>query len=640
MYLSQQPAPPAGGAALDEVIIAAVMAFAVIVPLMIFVIRERAGKRTLIGRLADKVSAIDGLPRWAGLPIYLLLLADITGGIGVYWDVPIHMELGRDEGPLANPSHYPIYFALLGIFSAGVISAALAKKPLPLRTFGIGPAWRAPMGGILIMTCGMVGVAGFPLDDLWHRLFGQDVTEWGPTHILMIGAAVLSPLGIMLLIAESRQVGARGATGWAGRIWGAFAGGIWVITITAFLMEFELGVPQFPLLNQAVLVAIATTWGLVYARMKFGRGGALLAIGIYIALRSMLYVIYVPFDLTSSPFLPYVVEAVLIELVALVISTKRGYLFGAASGVAVGTLGVLSEWPATHLFMPQGWPAEMVMKFMVFGTIAGVAAGLAAVWQIQRLEEIGTRTAGSVAPHAGSRLRKVHALGAIGALGMIGVMAVVVPPADPQIPITADLTLTDAAPTRELQRDVNADVQPRWVDVAVKLNRADADQNLNWLSVLSWQGGDSFSTEMVKGEDGVYRSTQSVPVYGSWKTGVRLHTGNNLMAALPIYMPHDPEIEAPPVAAESGENAFVPEHQMLQRERKQGVPEWLWTAAFVVVGLVWFSAWGLWTWMYTVAAAGTLPSRRPTRAEKSLAPEEKTTGAENTAGSDGALASR
>ncbi|MGH3520755.1 MAG: hypothetical protein ACRDQ7_25945 [Haloechinothrix sp.] len=626
MYLSQaelaQGAPPAGGANLAEVLIAALMAFAVIVPLMIFVIRERAGKRTLIGRLADKVSEIDGLPRWAGLPIYLLLLADVTGGIGVYWDVPIHMELGRDEGPLTNPSHYPIYFALLGIFSAGVISAALAKKPLPLRTFRIGPAWRAPMGAIVIMTCGIVGVAGFPLDDLWHRLFGQDVTEWGPTHILMIGAAVLSPLGIMLLIAESRQVGARGATGWAGRIWGAFAGGIWIITITAFLMEFELGVPQFPLLNQVVLVAIATTWGLVYARMKFGPGGALLAIGIYIALRSMLYVIYVPFDLTSSPFLPYVAEAVLIELVALVISTKRGYLFGAAAGVAVGTLGVLSEWPATHLFMPQGWPAEMVVKFMVFGTIAGVAAGLAAVWQLQRLEEIGTRTATTPTPDPRARLRKAHLLGAAGALGMVAVMAVVVPPQDPPR-ITGDVTLTEAEPSRVPHRDLNEGTPPRWVDVAVALNPADADADLNWLSVISWQGGDAFGTELVKGADGVYRSAQSVPVYGVWKTGIRLHTGNNTMAALPLYMPHDSEIESPAVAAESGEGVFGPEHELLQRERKKGVPEWLWTTGYVVVGLVWFSAWGLWTWMYTVAAAGKLPGRRRAGSKKTVAPERE-----------------
>ena len=31
---------------------------------------------------------------------------------------------------------------------------------------------------------------GFPLDDIWHRIFGQDVTLWGPTHLVLFGAAV------------------------------------------------------------------------------------------------------------------------------------------------------------------------------------------------------------------------------------------------------------------------------------------------------------------------------------------------------------------------------------------------------------------------------------------------------------------
>lgn len=49
---------------------------------------------------------------------------------------------------------------------------------------------------------------------------------------------------------------------------------------------------------------------------------------------------------------------------------------------------------------------------------------------------------------------------------------------------------------------------------------------------------------------------------------------------------------------------FGPEHLLLQRERKPGVPEWLWSAGFITVGPVWFSAWALWAWMYTAAAAG------------------------------------
>ena len=44
---------------------------------------------------------------------------------------------------------------------------------------------------------------GFPLDDVWHRLFGQDVTLWGPTHLMLIGGAGLSTAGIILLHREA-----------------------------------------------------------------------------------------------------------------------------------------------------------------------------------------------------------------------------------------------------------------------------------------------------------------------------------------------------------------------------------------------------------------------------------------------------
>ena len=45
---------------------------------------------------------------------------------------------------------------------------------------------------------------GFPLDDIWHRIFGQDVTLWGPTHLMLIGGAGLTLIGSAILIVEGR----------------------------------------------------------------------------------------------------------------------------------------------------------------------------------------------------------------------------------------------------------------------------------------------------------------------------------------------------------------------------------------------------------------------------------------------------
>src|SRR5207249_4733237 len=65
--------------------------------------------------------------------------------------------------------------------------------------------WYAPVGGVVFMACASFALLGFPLDDMWHRLFGQDVTLWGPTHLMMFGGAGLSLLGHATLTAEAGE---------------------------------------------------------------------------------------------------------------------------------------------------------------------------------------------------------------------------------------------------------------------------------------------------------------------------------------------------------------------------------------------------------------------------------------------------
>jgi hypothetical protein len=114
---------------------------------------------------------------------------------GFYWDVSTHIDNGRDPGPFANPSHYFILAGLAGIALAGFLSLLLARDE-PRGPVFVG---FAPLGGVLVTLCGLVAVAGFPLDDVWHRLFGQDVTLWGPTHIQMVGGAALTTLASWIL---------------------------------------------------------------------------------------------------------------------------------------------------------------------------------------------------------------------------------------------------------------------------------------------------------------------------------------------------------------------------------------------------------------------------------------------------------
>ena len=173
-------APSAGGAPAQQVV--AVAAFtAVVYALILWVmVRERTGRTTLVGRAADAVARWDGGPRWFGLPTQVTIAGALAGAVGLYWDVSFHIAKGRDEGPLANPAHYFIFIGLIAIFAGSALSLALTKDRLPRRTLRVTSTWRVPVGPAIGTAVSLFALLGFPLDDGWHRLFGQDVTEWAP----------------------------------------------------------------------------------------------------------------------------------------------------------------------------------------------------------------------------------------------------------------------------------------------------------------------------------------------------------------------------------------------------------------------------------------------------------------------------
>src|SRR5438270_827096 len=98
--------------------------------------------------------------------------------------------------------------------------------------------WLWVVGVVSLIGAG--GVTGFPLDDLWHANYGVDVTMWGPTHLLMIGSAVLSPVAAWLLLGEAGR--RAGNPRWRSALWYAAAAGL-LIAFSAMQLEFDDGVP-------------------------------------------------------------------------------------------------------------------------------------------------------------------------------------------------------------------------------------------------------------------------------------------------------------------------------------------------------------------------------------------------------------
>src|SRR5882757_3324345 len=138
---------PAGGAEIGQVIIATVGGLALSFGVLALVVGHRSGRLKIVGRAAALAEREAGVPGWAALPGALLGAALLTAVFGMYWDISLHIDNGRDPGPLANPAHYFILIGLFGVLFAGVLAIGLPVDEKPGRAaVRISEGWYAPVG--------------------------------------------------------------------------------------------------------------------------------------------------------------------------------------------------------------------------------------------------------------------------------------------------------------------------------------------------------------------------------------------------------------------------------------------------------------------------------------------------------------
>ena len=165
-------------------------------------------RRHMAPRLEGFVRGVEErtlLAGWAGIGTVITSVSLIVAAFGFYWDVAWHIDKGRDAGPFATPAHFFIIAGLLGIALAGVVAVVVGAESPSRTSVRLWRNWEVPVGSVLLLVCGVIALLGFPLDDVWHTLFGQDVTLWGPTHIQMIGGASLATLAMWALLEEGRR---------------------------------------------------------------------------------------------------------------------------------------------------------------------------------------------------------------------------------------------------------------------------------------------------------------------------------------------------------------------------------------------------------------------------------------------------
>jgi hypothetical protein len=168
--------------------------------------------------------------------------------------------------------------------------------------------------------------------------------------------------------------------------------------------------------------------------------------------------------------------------------------------------------------------------------------------------------------------------------GALAVIAIAMP-MSAHTDYKATVTLTDASAAPQ-----------RTVFATVKLDPPQAADNATWFDLTSWQGGTGtyngqivgqwvVPMKAVAGSPGTFRSATPVPVYGKWKTLLRLGTVGSLQA-VPVYLSPDPAIPAKGVKAlPTFTRSFVADKKILQREAVGGSVN-LMRGAYAGLGLI------------------------------------------------------
>jgi hypothetical protein len=293
----------------------------------------------------------------------------------------------------------------------------------------------------------------------------------------------------------------------------------------------------------------------------------------------------------TIPHFPiYVAEAAIVELVALRATIEHPYRFGALAGLGIGTVGFAAEWGWSHLWMPLPWPEPLLAEAWLLVPVTGVAAGVLGGF-------VGTalaaprRTGSFAVPRLAPAVVSVIAIAAVIGYGL---------QMEPERGVSAQITATETrgAPDRE-------------VELTVRVDPSEATRDANWFQAIAWQGGGFVQDRLEPAGEGLWRTTQSLPAHGEWKTIVRLHRDDSLLS-VPAYMPPDPGIPAEGIPLRpSVTRTFVADDELLQREQKDDVPGWLPAVAYGVVGAIVLGFLGILGWALARLARGFTGDAEP-----------------------------
>ena len=371
--------------------------------------------------------------------------------LGAFWDVAWHVEVGRDT--FWSPPHLLIYLGVLIVLgsSAAALVGAWRRRGDPGAAGAPGSGFRPPAGATISAIGAVLALAAGPVDDLWHRLYGVDVTILSPPHLLLATGMAIATFGAIVGCARraARAVPARlttlwpaerpGALPWARGETGLYAGaGLLLTVLTGILGEYDFDVSRYPIAWHPVLLAGLSAVALALAVRAGGRvGAATLAATAYVFVRllAQLELILltgqrpqIPLLLVAAPALDLVLWGLTRTPAALPPSgtararrapappapkaaplARRPWLAAPLAGAAYAALLLLVQWPYTAAAGTVIWSPDVLARAALPALLAG-AAGALLGWAlgvpVRPVTAAAPAAAGPAGPAAAARARR------------------------------------------------------------------------------------------------------------------------------------------------------------------------------------------------------------------------------------------
>ncbi|MEY2398959.1 MAG: hypothetical protein QOJ00_2133, partial [Actinomycetota bacterium] len=511
---------------------------AIVIGLIIFGRSGNTSSKTaqFLLRIPDSLERLVHIPGWAAATVGMSLFAVFLAGQAFYNDVAWHVALGRDKNLFTAP-HTGIVIGLGLILMSGITGVLFAS----LQGVDTALRWKAvriPWSTLPLLALGGAAVTGFPLDELWHRAFGVDVTMWSPTHMLMILGAAFVGIAAWLVLADAgvKPHDSRWSLGIH-----AVAAWLTLLGLVAPLGEFSFGVPQFQQIFHPIILALACAFAFVAVRLVLGRYWA-----IGIALANMVTSTNLLNGGNKSPISTkvvglYITSAIAVEIVGFVFGTENRLRFAIASGFGVATLGLAGEYWWNHAHAYQPWNANLFPDAFFLCLVAAIGAAILA----------------TTFARAAGRQETARALpGPIVAVAGLALLFCLVVPMPRH---TGDVTARI-----HVGRTIGG-----YANVEAQLTPPDAAAHARWFQASAWQGGGLQLADMKELSPGRYITEHRIPVSGHWKALLRLHRGGELMT-VPIFLPGDRAIHKTEIPAVDRTMKFQPETKYLLRETHSG----------------------------------------------------------------------